>query len=120
MIIQHLPEIPADDIAMPGMSGVAAQGILMEHPLLPGFLVRMFALAPAGHTGLHKHPQQHLHYVVEGNGFFVGADGQREALRTGDVVLTAPNEFHQMVNASEDEAMRFFDVVGPFQGEPSQ
>ena len=115
MIIQHLPEISADDIAMPGMSGVRAQGILMEHPLLPGFLVRMFSLEPAGHTGLHQHPQQHVHYVVEGNGFFVGEDGLRVALRTGDVVLTAPNEFHQMANASEDEVMRFFDVFGPFQ-----
>ena len=117
MIIQHLPEISADEIAMPGMSGVAAQGILMEHPLLPGFLVRMFTLERAGHTGLHQHPQQHLHYVVEGSGFFVGDDGRRVALRTGDVVLTAPNEFHQMVNTSEHEVMRFFDVVGPFQAE---
>ena len=115
MIIQHLPEIPVDEVRMPGMSGVAAQGVLMEHPLLPGFLVRMFTLAPAGHTALHQHPQQHLHYVVEGDAFFVGDDGQREALRVGDVVLTAPNEFHQMVNASSDDPLRFFDVVGPFQ-----
>ena len=69
MILQHLPEIRADEVAMPGMRGVATQGLLIGHPLLPGF------------------------------------------------VLTAPNEFHQMVNASEDDVMRFFDVVGPFQAE---
>ena len=117
MIIRNLLEISADDVEMPGMSGVAAQGILMEHPLLPGFLVRMFTLEPEGYTGLHQHPQQHLHYVVEGQGFFASDDGERQALRTGDVVLTEPNEFHQMVNASEDDVMRFFDVVGPFQPE---
>jgi quercetin dioxygenase-like cupin family protein len=115
MLVKHLPEIPSDEIVMPGMTGVATQGVLMEHPLLPGFLVRMFALAPEGHTGLHQHPQQHLHYVVEGEGFFVGEGGGREALRTGDVVLTEPNEFHQMVNASSSDVMRFFDVAGPFQ-----
>ena len=49
MIIRNLLEISADGIEMPGMSGVAAQGILMEHPLLPGFLVRMFTLEPSGH-----------------------------------------------------------------------
>ena len=77
----------------------------------------MFTLQPAGHTGLHMHPQQHLHYIVEGNGFFVGDDAERQALRIGDVVLTAPNEFHQIVNSSDDAVMRFFDVVGPFQAE---
>ena len=96
------------------VDGVATQGILMEHPMLPGFLVRMFALEPAGHTTLHQHPQQHLHYIVEGGGFFGGEGGSRQALRTGDVVLTEPNEFHQIV-ASEHAAMRFFDVAGPFQ-----
>lgn len=116
MIVEHLPGIPANEVAMPGMSGVAVQAILMEHTQLPGFLVRMFRLQPAGHTGLHQHPQQHLHYVVAGSGLFVGANGEREPLRTGDVVLTEPNEFHQIVNDSDDEPMSFFDVVGPFQG----
>ena len=120
MIIQHLPEIPADEIKVPGTSGVCAQGVLMEHPLLPGFLVRMFSLEPGGHTGLHKHPQQHLHYIVQGRCAFIGKAGvgegeRREPLEIGDVVLTEPNEWHQMVNASEDETVRFFDVVGPFQ-----
>lgn len=53
MIIEHLPEISTDDIAMPGMSGI----------------------------------------------------------------LTAQNEFHQMLNAWEDEVMPCFDVVGPFRAE---
>lgn len=114
MVLHHLPDIELGIVDMPGMSGVATQGILMEHPQLPGFLVRMFTLAPGGHTGLHQHPQQHLHHVLSGTGTFVGAAGQREELRAGDVVLTEPDEFHQIVNPSADEELRFFDVVGPF------
>jgi quercetin dioxygenase-like cupin family protein len=56
--------------------------------------------------------------VVEGQGFFASDDGKRQALRTGDVVLTEPNEFHQMINASEDDVLRFFDVVGPCRVNP--
>ena len=98
MVIQHLAQIPAETVALPGMSGVATQGILMEDEHLPGFLVRMFILDPRGHTGLHQHPQQHLHYFTRGRGDFVSDGGRREAVAVGDIVLTEPNEFHQITN----------------------
>ena len=114
MIIQHLAKIETEASDFPGMAGVTFQGILMEHPLLPGFLVRMFTLEPKGHTGLHHHPQQHLHYITRGQGDFVGDAGRRQQVSAGDIVLTEPDEVHQIANASEHEPLQFFDVVGHF------
>ena len=114
MIIEHLTKIQAEPAEAPGMAGVAFQGILMEHPLLPGFLVRMFTLEPSGHTGLHHHPQQHVHYITLGRGNFISEGGRRQPVSAGDVVLTEPDEYHQIANTSEDDHLQFFDVVGPF------
>ena len=38
-----------------------------------------------------------------------------EVLISADSHVAEPDEFHQMVNASGDDVMRFFDVAGPFQ-----
>jgi quercetin dioxygenase-like cupin family protein len=114
MIIRHLAEIDAESIELSGMLGVASQGILLEHPQLKGFLVRMFTLEPNGHTGLHHHPQQHLHYFLRGRGQFVGDGGREQPVEAGDTLLTEPDEWHQVKNASPDESLQFLDVVGPF------
>ena len=114
MIIRHLAEIEAEPANLDGMAGVATQAILMEHPLLPGFLVRMFTIEANGHTGLHYHPQQHLHYITRGQGYFVSDEGRRQSVSAGDVVLTEPDEYHQIANASGQDQLQFFDVVGHF------
>ena len=114
MIIQRLAEIESEAIELSGMVGVASQGILLEHPQLKGFLVRMFTLEPNGHTGLHHHPQQHLHYFLGGRGHFVGEGGHAQPVESGDTLLTEPDEWHQIKNTSNDEPLQFLDVVGHF------
>jgi hypothetical protein len=41
MIIQHLAKIPTESLDAPGTAGVGFQRVLVEHPLLAGFCVRM-------------------------------------------------------------------------------
>lgn len=114
MIVRHLAEIEAEVSELHGMVGVASQGVLMDHPQLEGFLVRMFTLDPKGHTGLHHHPQQHLHYMTRGSGHFVRDGERRQPVSAGDIVLTEPDEWHQISNASDLEELQFLDVVGHF------
>lgn len=114
MIIRPLAGIETEAVSVSGMLGVTSQGILLDHPQLEGFLVRMFTLEPNDHTGLHHHPQQHLHYVLRGRGLFVGDGGREQPVEAGDTLLTEPDEWHQVKNTSKDEPLQFLDVVGHF------
>ena len=114
MILKRLAEIEAEAIELSGMVGVAARGILLEDPHLKGFLIRMFTVEPNGHTGLHHHPQQHVHYFLRGSGQFVGEGGSVLPVESGDTLVTEPDEWHQVKNTSKDEPLQFLDVVGHF------
>jgi len=114
VIIQRLAEIEAEAIELSLMVGVVSQAILVEHPQLKGFLVRMFTIEPNGHTGLHHRPQQHVHHFLRGRGHFVGEGGNAQPVESGDTLLTEPDEWHQVKNPSKDEPLQFLDVVGHF------
>ncbi len=117
MLVRKLEAVQSETMDLPGMKSVAAKIILAASDGLPDFLIRMFEAEPKGHTMIHRHPQQHLFYFLEGNGHVVGNDGARQAVGPGDIVFTAPDEFHQVVNGSSAEMLRWFDVVGPFGAE---
>ena len=117
MLLRQLDSVSAQAMDMPGMTGVAAKVILAAADGLPEFLVRMFEVAPSGSTGLHHNPQQHLFYFMAGTGHVVGNDGQEQPVASGDLIFTAPDEFHQVVNDDTENVLRWFDVVGPFGSE---
>lgn len=113
MIVRDFDGIESKASDLPGMAGVTTQAAFIEHEALPGFYVRMFTLQPGGHTALHQHRQQHVHYVLEGEGYVVGGDDERTPIQAGQVVLVPSFDPHMVVNSSTEAALRFFDVVGP-------
>ncbi len=119
MIVRDFDKIEREAANLPGMEGVATQAAFAEHEALPGFLVRMFTLQPGGHTALHWHRQQHLHYVLAGEGYVVGKDDEKIPIRSGEVVLVPSNDPHMIVNTSQDQELRFFDVAGPCGYDPN-
>jgi len=119
MIVSKLEELKTETVDLPGVTGVLVQNFLGPEQKLPDFLVRVFTLEPGGCTALHHHPGEHLHFVLSGEGMLVGAAGERRAVGPGDFAFIAPDEFHQFVNASEEEPVRFLDVVGKFGSEIS-
>ncbi|HJN49586.1 MAG: cupin domain-containing protein [Pseudomonadales bacterium] len=113
MLLRSLDEISPEEVDIPGMKGVTTQSAFIEHEMLPGFHVRMFSLEPKGCTGLHWHRQQHVHYIVSGEGLFVGKDEQETPIQAGQVVLVPSLDPHSVINSSDHSVLRFFDVVGP-------
>jgi ribulose-bisphosphate carboxylase large chain len=74
------------------------------------FHVRYFEIAPGGHTTLERHAHEHVVVVLRGRGE-VRLGGDCHGLSRGDAVYVAPNEVHQLRNASPDEPFGFLCMV---------
>lgn len=92
-----------------GAEGVDFRPLLAENVDPPNFFLRVFDIAPGGHTPLHSHPWEHEAFVVSGNGKIV-LERSREPLAEGDAVFVEPGETHQFVNDG-DTTMRMVCVI---------
>jgi quercetin dioxygenase-like cupin family protein len=89
---------------MEGAKGVYKQITISREDGAPTFSFRVFTIEPGGHTPLHKHPFEHLNYIIEGHGTVFAEDGEHE-LKKGDFAMLLPGERHQYRNTSTTELM---------------
>lgn len=92
-----------------GTKGVDFRPLLAENVNPPNFYLRVFDIAPGGHTPRHAHAWEHEVFVVAGKGKVV-LEKREEPLEEGDAVFVEPNEVHQFVNDSS-VGMRMICVV---------
>ncbi len=74
--------------------GVEMRPLITDKEGAPHFAMRVFNLAPDGHTPYHAHDWEHEVYILGGSGTVRGKDGQRQ-LRPGDSVFLPSQEEHQ-------------------------
>ena len=96
--------VPADAEGNPA-EGTSKQVLVDDGP---NFVLRLFTIAPGGHTPRHTHPWEHEVYVVSGRGALVG--DERREVAADDAVYVAPGELHSFENTG-DEDMRMICVV---------
>jgi quercetin dioxygenase-like cupin family protein len=92
-----------------GAEGVDFRPLLAENVNAPNFYLRVFDIAPGGHTPLHSHAWEHEVFVVSGKGKVV-LERSHEPLAEGDAVFVEPGETHQFVNDGE-AVMRMVCVI---------
>jgi quercetin dioxygenase-like cupin family protein len=81
--------------------GVAARVVVGKADGAPNFCMRVFEIAPGGHTPRHAHAWEHEMFVHAGAGQ-VFADGQWRPLAAGNVLFIPGNEEHQMKNTGQE------------------
>ena len=91
--------------SMQGASGVFKQVPVSKHDGAPTFSFRVFTLDPGGHTPYHRHPYEHVNYVIDGEGAIVAEDGQETTIKKGDFSLVLPDEKHQYRNTSQGKPL---------------
>jgi len=109
MIIVHPGEIEPQQVQEPGADKVSVQVLLARPQGAPNFAMRLFELAPGGHTPQHTHTWEHEVYMLEGEVEVAGDDGP-QSLSAGDALLVRPNEPHQFRNRAPTNA-RFLCVI---------
>ncbi|MFN8624675.1 MAG: cupin domain-containing protein [Candidatus Binatia bacterium] len=92
MLLRNRDEV--EPVTFSDATGVEMRPLITDKQGAPHFAMRVFDLAPAGHTPHHTHAWEHVVYIVRGTGTVLGREGER-SLRPGDAVLLVPNETHQ-------------------------
>lgn len=105
MKVIDLAQVPKTRVQMEGAAGAYKQIPISAADGSPTFSVRVFTIEPHGHTPYHRHPFEHLNYVISGKGHLVDESGKKHPLKPGDFILVLPNEMHQYRNASESEPL---------------
>ena len=65
------------------------------------FCMRVFEIAPGGHTPMHAHEWEHEMFVHTGKGEIFG-NQQWNNVKTGDVIFVPGNEKHQIKNSGSE------------------
>lgn len=85
---------------MDGVNGVTMRLMVGRADGAPNFAMRHFTVEPGGNTPRHSHDYEHEVFIVEGAGQ-IENDGEKRAIKAGDVIFVQPNVLHQFVNTSE-------------------
>jgi len=111
MKISRLDNIEKKKVDMEGAKDVYKQVPISKDDDSPSFCFRVFTIEPGGHTPFHKHPFEHLNYIIDGHGAVVEEKGEEREIKKGDFALILPDEKHQYKNKSTSEPMVFICAV---------
>jgi quercetin dioxygenase-like cupin family protein len=103
MKISSLERIEKIKVDMEGSKDVFKQVPISKKDGAPTFSFRVFTLEPNGYTPFHRHPFEHLNYIIEGKGALVIESGKEHEVKKGDFILVLPDEKHQYKNKSSKE-----------------
>ena len=81
--------------------GVAARVVIGKADGANNFCMRVFEIAPGGHTPKHAHDWEHEMFVHSGVGE-VYDNGQWNSVKSGNVLLIPSNEEHQIRNSGKE------------------
>jgi len=105
MHITALEEVKKTIPDMEGAKGLYKQVPISRDDGSPVFSFRVFTIEPGGHTPFHRHPFEHLNYIIEGSGVIVNESGKEREVKKGDFALVLPDEKHQYRNTSTSDSM---------------
>jgi len=105
MKIISLKDVEKKKVSMEGAEKAYKQVPLSRTDGAPLYAYRVFTIEPGGYTPYHRHPYEHMNYIIEGEGVLVNEAGEKQPLKTGDFALVMPDEKHQYRNTSFDRPM---------------
>jgi len=101
MKITDYRKVEAKKVDDPAAQGVTIRWLVSQKDGAPNFAMRLFEVAPGGHTPYHDHPFEHEVLILKGKGNLVGEDGAHP-IGEGDALFVPGGEKHQFKNALKD------------------
>lgn len=107
-LIRNINASEGKPVDMPGVKGVKMSVMVGREDGAPNFALRSFRVDPNGHSPQHSHDYEHEVFIVEGGGTVL-LEGQRQPIRSGDVIYVPADQEHQFV--AGDQGLRFLCLV---------
>jgi quercetin dioxygenase-like cupin family protein len=104
MKIISLADVRKSKVLMDGAERAWKQIPLSKEDGVPVYSYRVFTVEPGGYTPFHRHPYEHMNYIIEGEGELVNEAGEKKKVKKGDFALVLPDEKHQYRNTSYEHA----------------
>jgi quercetin dioxygenase-like cupin family protein len=95
--IMRAGDVPAAPVSHEDATGVTIRWLISKDDGAPNFAMRLFEVAPEGHSPLHRHDWEHEVYIVEGSGE-LDWEGEEKPFAAGDFVFVAPGREHRFRN----------------------
>lgn len=81
--------------------GVAGRVVIGKDDGAGNFCMRVFEIAPGGHTPKHAHPWEHEMFIHAGVGEIYG-NGKWNPIEAGNAMFMPPNEEHCVRNTGKE------------------
>ncbi|MFH0794449.1 MAG: cupin domain-containing protein [bacterium] len=107
-VIPHT-NISAKPVKMEGVKDATIRELITAADGAPNFAMRVFEVAPGGHTPLHDHNYEHEIFILEGQGRLNGGE-KAKPLKKGDAVFVPANATHQFENTGA-EPLKFICLI---------
>jgi len=108
MKIVHYTEVAAEN-PRGETQGVTIRRVISSEDGAPNYYMRVFEIAPGGHSPQHRHPWEHEIYILSGEGEMVHEDGST-SVKPGTAVFIPGEELHQIRNPGE-QLLRFICTI---------
>lgn len=109
MKVQAANDVTLQPVQMDGATGCQVRWLVSKSDGAPNFAMRLFEVAPGGHTPKHHHPYEHEIYVLEGEGLVFQGD-RPHPLRPGTTILVESDEIHQFQNTG-NATLKFLCLI---------
>ena len=110
MMIKSMQQTAAQPVVMEGAKDVTVRVLIGPQDNAPTFAMRLFELAPGGHTPYHAHDFEHEVIILDGDIAVITEQGP-VPVKKGDVLLVAPDEHHRFKNQSDTASAQFICLV---------
>lgn len=97
MKVIHYDQVELEPVYAEGAEGAQIRWLIAQKDGAPNFAMRMFEVAPGGHTPYHQHDWEHELYVLSGSGALITERGEI-AFAENDVMYVDPNLMHAFKN----------------------
>jgi|SRR5208283_1611383 len=101
MKIMPYTAAPATRFSQGAAQGIAARVVIGKQDGARNFCMRVFEIAPGGHTPKHAHPWEHEMFIHAGEAEIYGS-GQWRRVASGNVLFIPDQEEHQIRNPGEE------------------
>ena len=101
MKIIHYSEVESKIFDQGPARGVTARVLIGKADGARNFCMRLFELAPGGHTPCHTHEWEHEIFIHSGQGILL-KEGEWVPVSRGNAVFIPGNEEHQIKNTGDE------------------